>query len=176
MSSPGEFTTVTSVPVTPAHESSRIAEAREHAAERVRRQRDTLRPMGWAVVLVVVAGAIGEQPHPAIQGKGLGVTVAVLAFAGALAIATGGRFTERGSVMQTAVISLMGAAGVALVALQPQGATELGGGAAVWMAVVRLPLPLGISLGVVIGHSGGRRARPASEAPGSVTGRSRVRG
>ncbi|HUZ70689.1 MAG TPA: histidine kinase [Candidatus Saccharimonadales bacterium] len=142
---------MTSVPVTSAHESPRIAEAREHATQRIRRQRDTLRPMGWAVVLVVVAGAIGEQPHPAIQGKGLGVTLAVLAFAGALAIATGGRFTERGTVMQTAVISLMGAAGVALVALQPQGATELGGGAAVWMAVVRLPLPLGISLGVVIG-------------------------
>ena len=37
----------------------------------------------------------------------------------------------------------MGAAGVALVALQPHGATELAGGAAVWMAVARLPLPLG---------------------------------
>jgi signal transduction histidine kinase len=107
--------------------------------------------MGWAVVLVVVAGAIGGQPHPAIQGKGLGVTLALLAFAGALAIAIRAGFTERGYVTQTAVISLMGAAGVALVALQPQGATELGGGAAVWMAVVRLPLSFGIPVGVVIG-------------------------
>ena len=151
MSAPGEFTTATNVPVTSAHESPRIAEAREHAAQRVRRQRDTLRPMGWAVVLVVIAGAIGGQPHPAIQGKGLGVTLALLAFAGALAIAIRGGFTEGGYVMQTAVISLMGAAGVALVALQPQGATELGGGAAMWMAVVRLPLTIGIPVGVVIG-------------------------
>jgi signal transduction histidine kinase len=150
MSAPGEFRTATTVPVTSAHESPRIAEAREHAAGRVRRQRDTLRPMGWAVVLVVIAGAIGGQPHPAIQGKGLGVALALLAFAGALAIAIRGGFTERGYVMQTAVISLMGAAGVALVALQPQGATELGGGAAVWMAVVRLPLSFGILVGVVI--------------------------
>ena len=42
----------------------------------------------------------------------------------------------------------MGAAGVALVALQPRGATELAGGAAVWMAVARLPLPLGVVLAV----------------------------
>jgi signal transduction histidine kinase len=151
MSTPGEFRTATTVPVTSAHESPRIAEAREHAAGRVRRQRDTLRPMGWAVVLVVIAGAFGGQPHPAIQGKGLGVALALLAFAGALAIAIRGGFTARGYVMQTAVISLMGAAGVALVALQPQGATELGGGAAVWMAVVRLPLSFGILVGVVIG-------------------------
>ena len=41
----------------------------------------------------------------------------------------------------------MGAAGVALVALQPRGATVLAGGAAVWMAVARLPLPLGFSVG-----------------------------
>jgi signal transduction histidine kinase len=41
----------------------------------------------------------------------------------------------------------MGAAGVALIALQPRGATALAGGAAVWMAVARLPLPLGFSVG-----------------------------
>ena len=41
----------------------------------------------------------------------------------------------------------MGAAGVALVALQPRGATDLAGGAAVWMAVARLPLVLGLAVG-----------------------------
>ena len=44
----------------------------------------------------------------------------------------------------------MGAAGVALAALQPRGATALAGGAAVWMAVARLPSPLGIALGASI--------------------------
>ena len=48
--------------------------------------------------------------------------------------------------MQTATIAAMAAAGVTLVALQPHGATELAGGAAVWMAVARLPLPLGATL------------------------------
>jgi signal transduction histidine kinase len=142
---------VTNVPMTSDGESARVAEAREHAADRVRRQRDTLRPMGWAVVLVVVAGALSGQPHPAVQGKGLGVTLALLAFTGAFALTIRERSPERGYVMQAAVISLMGAAGVALVALQPQGATELGGGAAVWMAILRLPLTLGIPLSVAIG-------------------------
>jgi signal transduction histidine kinase len=45
----------------------------------------------------------------------------------------------------------MGAAGVALVALQPRGATDLAGGAAVWMAVARLPLVLGLVLGAAVG-------------------------
>ncbi|MHB8488291.1 MAG: sensor histidine kinase [Candidatus Dormibacteria bacterium] len=139
------------MPRTSGGESPRIAEAREHAAERVRRQRDTLLPLGWAVILVVVAGAFGEQPHPALQGKGLGVMLALLAFAGALAVAIRRGFTDLGDFVQAVVISLIGAAGVALVALQPQGATELAGGAAVWMAVVRLPLRLGIPLGAGIG-------------------------
>jgi signal transduction histidine kinase len=44
----------------------------------------------------------------------------------------------------------MGAAGVALVALQPQGATELAGGAAVWMAIVRLPFTLGAAVAIAL--------------------------
>ena len=51
-----------------------------------------------------------------------------MAFAEVLAITIRGGFTERGYVTQALVISLMGTAGVALVALQPQGATELGVG------------------------------------------------
>ena len=48
--------------------------------------------------------------------------------------------------MQAAVIAAMGAAGVALAALQPRGAAGLAVGAAVWMAVARLPLALAIAL------------------------------
>jgi signal transduction histidine kinase len=58
-----------------------------------------------------------------------------------------GSFVGRSLAVQTSVIAAMGAAGVALVALQPRGATVLAGGAAVWMAVARLPLPLGFSVG-----------------------------
>jgi len=41
----------------------------------------------------------------------------------------------------------MGAAAVALVALQPHGATELAAGGTVWMAVARLPAAIGIGIG-----------------------------
>jgi signal transduction histidine kinase len=129
------------------HESARLAEARERAAQRVRGQRDMLRPLGWAVMLIVAAGAAGGEPHPGLQGKGLGVTLALFCFAGALAVAIRGRFTERGYGFQAAVIAAMGAAGAALVAMQSQGTTEIAGGAAVWIAVTRLPLALGIALG-----------------------------
>jgi signal transduction histidine kinase len=78
------------------------------------------------------------------------VTLALCGFAGTLALTVRGRFTERGYGFQAVVISAMGAAGVALVALQSQGATELAAGAAVWMAVARLPLPVGIALGAGI--------------------------
>ncbi len=95
--------------------------------------------------------AINGHPAPAAHGTGLGVAVAIAVFAIALGIAIRDSFTTRSTVVQAAVIAAMGAAGVALVALQPRGATELAGGAAVWMAVARLPLVLGLALGAAVG-------------------------
>jgi signal transduction histidine kinase len=137
-------------PATTGGESRRLAAAHERAERRLRRQRDLLRPLGWAVILVVVAGAFGGAPHPGLHGKSIGVTLALCVFVYTLALAIRGRFTARDYAFQAAVISGMGAAGVALVALQPKGATELAGGAAVWIAVARLPLVLGIAVGVGI--------------------------
>jgi signal transduction histidine kinase len=133
-------------PATTGAGSPRLADAHERAERRLHRQRDMLRPLGWAVILVVVAGAAGGHPHPGLHGKAIAVTLALCAFAGSVALAIRDRFSERSDGFQAAVISGMGAAGVALVALQPRGATELAGGAAVWMAVARLPLTLGVAL------------------------------
>ena len=72
-------------------------------------------------------------------------------FATSLAVAVRNSFLGRPGVVQTVVIAAMGAAGVALVALQPRGATELAGGAATWMAVTRLPVRLGVALAVAVG-------------------------
>lgn len=146
-------------------ESRRVVEARERAEQRVQRQRDTLRPLGLAVILVVVASSIAERPSPAFQGRGLGVTLALVAFAGALAQAIRPGFTARQRWFQAAVISLMGAAGAALVALQPQGATDLAGGAAVWMALVRLPLKSGVAIGVAVAIASVSAAALAGSAP-----------
>jgi signal transduction histidine kinase len=131
----------------PGGESRRTAAAQERAAQRLRGQRDLLRPLGWTAILVVAIGAFGANPHPGLQGEALGVTLALVAFAAALAVAIGHRFVERNTGWQVAVIAEMAASGVALVALQPQSTNELAGGVAVWMAVARLPLALGVTLG-----------------------------
>src|SRR5207237_10367792 len=119
------------------------AGAAARAGQGVRGRRAALRRFGLAVSVAVAASAIAGRPAPGLHGKGIGVTVALCAFAATLALAIGGRFSARGYGFQAAVISAMGAAGVALAALQPRGATELAGGAAVWLAVARLPSGLG---------------------------------
>ena len=127
--------------------TAREAEARARTDQRLRRQRDTFRPLGLVVIVAVVVGAITGHPVPAGHGDGLGIAVALVVFAASLMLAVRGTFVGRSLAVQTSVIAVMGAAGAALVALQPRGATALAGGAAVWMAVARLPLPLGLSIG-----------------------------
>jgi signal transduction histidine kinase len=122
-----------------APESAREAAARARAEQRLRRQRDTLRPLGLVVLAAVAIGAFNGQPAPAMHGEGLAVAAALAVFGASLMFVVRGRFIERPVSVQIAAIAAMGAAGAALVALQPHGATELGAGAAVWMAVTRLP-------------------------------------
>jgi signal transduction histidine kinase len=141
---------VIDMPAGSGGESARLGEARSRAGERLRRQRDTLRPLGLAAALAVAASAVSDHPAPGLQGESLGVTLSLCIFAGTLAVAVAGRFAERSHGYQAAVIAVMGAAGVALVALQPQGATGLAAAAAVWMAVARLPLLGGVALATVI--------------------------
>ncbi len=129
-------------------ESVREARARTRADQRLRRQRDILRPVGLVVIAAVAIGAINGHPAAAGHGRGLGVAAALVVFAAALALAVTASFIDRSRPVQTATIGAIAAAGVALVALQPHGATELAGGAAVWMAVARLPVPLGATLAV----------------------------
>ncbi len=127
-------------------QSRRVAEAEARAELRLRRQRGVLRPVGLAMILIVAAGTLGGHPRPGLHGQALGATVALCVFAVALGFAIRGRFIELGVGRQAAVISAIGAAGVALAAVQPKGAIGLAAGAAVWMAIARLPLPLGIAI------------------------------
>jgi signal transduction histidine kinase len=134
----------------PAGDSARVSEAQVRAQERVERQRGVLRPLGWAVMAVVVAGTLSGDPAPSLHGEGAAVTLALLLFVLALGYAIRPRFSELGVAAQTTVIGAMGASSVVLIALQPKGATELAGGAAVWMAIARLPLRIGIAVGVAV--------------------------
>src|SRR5207253_8641477 len=124
----------------------READAHARAEQRLRRQRDGLRPLGLVVIAAVAIGAITGHPPPGTHGTGLAVAATLVAFAAALAFAARGEFVSQAIPIQVAVIAAMGATGVALVALQPRGATELAGGAAVWVAVTRLPVRFGFAL------------------------------
>ena len=130
--------------------SSRTVQARAAARQRLRHQRELLRPLGWAVIAVVAATALTTPPTPGLRGTSGGVTLALAAYAAATAVAISDRFVERPTAVQVAVIAVMGVAGVGLVALQPRGATGLAVGAAVWMAMTRLRLEWGLALSVAV--------------------------
>jgi len=108
-----------------------------------------LRPVGLVVIAAVALGAVNGHPAPALHGRGLGVAVALVVFAAALAFTVQDGFISRAVVTQAVAIAAMGAAGIALVALQPRGPAELAGGAAVWMAVARLPLRVAAGIAAV---------------------------
>lgn len=155
-------------PATPPRVSRRVAEARSRAEHRVARQRATLRPLGLAVILIVVISSAGSHPAPGLHGKAGGVTLALCLFIGALAAAMRGRFPDYGYAVQAAVIAVMGAAGVALAALQPNGATDIAAGVAVFMALARLPLASGIALAGTITVALGVAAALAGSSSSAV--------
>jgi signal transduction histidine kinase len=113
-------------------------------------QRRSLRPLGWALIFVVVLGSVNSHPVPGLHGKGLAVTLALCVFAVALLIGIRDSFPERSLWLQAAVIAAMGAAGVAIGGLQLEGATGLAAGAALFFALTRLPFKPGAALGGAI--------------------------
>lgn len=130
--------------------SARITRASAAATERLHRQRALLRPLGWAVIGVVAATTITTRPVPGLSGIAAAVSVALIAYAAATAVAIGDRFVDRPGWVQGFVLALMGAAGVVLVALQSRGATGLAAGAAVWLAITRLSTATGAILGAAV--------------------------
>jgi signal transduction histidine kinase len=124
-----------------------VGEARARARERLYRQRQTLRPVGLAVILVVALSSANSDPAPGLHGKALAVTLALCVFSVMLLVAIRDGFPERGVGQQTAVITLMGAAGVAIAGLQIKGASGIAAGVALFMAITRLRFVLGVALG-----------------------------
>src|SRR4051794_39617402 len=115
--------------------SVRVADAQQRAEERLRRQRDFLRPLGWSVIAVVVASVLTLRPAPGPSLSGMVLVSATVLFATATALAIGDRFLSRSQGSQVAVLVTMAVAGVTLSWLQPRGATDLAAGAAAWMAI-----------------------------------------
>ena len=131
-------------------ESRRAAEARQRAESRRSRQQSLMRPFGWSVIAIVAVTTGDGHPGPGWHGTAAGIGVALCTYLAGLAVWMSDRFMKRGLSAQIALTSLIGAAGVALAALQPRGATGLAASAAVWMAVARLPLRTGIAIGAAV--------------------------
>jgi signal transduction histidine kinase len=145
----GQRSIVSSAVTGSAPESERVAEARTRAQERLQRQRATLRPLGWAAIVVVVLGSANSKPVPGVH-HGLPVLLALAVFVAMLLIAIRDGFPDRSVEVQAAVIAIMGAAGVAIAGLQLRGATSAAAGIAVFFAIARLPFRAGVAVGGAI--------------------------
>jgi signal transduction histidine kinase len=148
--------------------SERVAEAQARAQERLHRQRGSLRPLGWAVILVVVLGSINSHPAPGLHGTGLAVTLALCAFAAALLITIRDDFPERSLELQGVVIAVMGGAGVAIAGLQLKGATGIAAGVAVFVGITRLPFTAGVAVGSAVTVALGSATAIAGSSSSSV--------
>jgi signal transduction histidine kinase len=131
--------------------SMRVADAEKRAQERLRHQRDLLRPLGWAVIALVVASAVTQRPRPGPTGAGLVVGIATVVYAAATAATVSNRLLTLRRWLQVGVVTTMAVAGVSLSWLQPRGATDLAAGAAAWMAITRLPLATGVAVAALAG-------------------------
>src|SRR5262249_32702813 len=133
-----------------APDSARVAAARSRAAERIRRQRQQMRPLAWAFIAAVVISAEQGRPAPGLAGVRLGITAALAVCAVAAAVGLNPRWAERGLAARAVVIGVRGGGGVALAGLQPPGATGLAASLAVLIAAVRLPAwPAAAAIGAV---------------------------
>jgi signal transduction histidine kinase len=125
--------------------SARVAAARSRADERQDRQRQMLRPLGWVLIAVVVAGSLQGHPGAGLQGIRLGISLALAGYAVAVAAAIAPTWARRGLAFQATMIGLIGGCGVALAALQPHGPGQLAASMGVWIAAVRLATPLAVA-------------------------------
>src|SRR5690242_20393800 len=130
--------------------SARVTAARARARERVDRQQQLLRPLGWVLIAIVVTVGLNSSPAPGLAGARLGVSVALVVYAVAVATTVARAWVRRGHAIHLALIGVIGGCGVALAALQPHGPAEVAASVAVWIAAVRLPLLPGLSVGGVI--------------------------
>jgi signal transduction histidine kinase len=130
--------------------SARVTAARARARERVDRQRQLLRPLGWALIAIVVTAGLNSRPAPGLAGARLGISVALVLYTAAVAATVVIDWDRRGHAIQLALIGLIGGCGVALAALQPHGPAEVAASLGVWIAAVRLPLVPGLVVGGVI--------------------------
>ena len=103
-----------------------------------------LRVFAGVSLVAVLLSVVFSEPRPALTGDGLAITVALLGFVGGLWVSRPwGTTTDR---TRMAGIAMLGAASVALTALQPDGAGYAGVYFVVVVAAARLPRGPGLAI------------------------------
>ncbi|MGD1059403.1 MAG: histidine kinase [Solirubrobacteraceae bacterium] len=132
------------------NESIRKEQARRRAEAARLRQRGLLLPVGRALIVIVALTTASSKPGLGFQGTSAALTAALVVYVLGVVLWMSNRFIERGLAAQIALMLAIAAAGIAIEALQPHGASDLAAGAVVWMAVARLPLRVAIYVGVLV--------------------------
>jgi signal transduction histidine kinase len=133
--------------------SPRVAAARQRTAARAAVSGSRLRPVTGLVLGIVVVATCTAQPRPALDGRGLGVLLALVAYALGIAV-----ILRPGRPRHAAPTLLaLGAAAVALVALQRHGVGAVAASVPVFAAFQWLAprearwFGAAVTLGVVLG-------------------------
>jgi signal transduction histidine kinase len=103
-----------------------------------------LRAFALVSLVAVLASVLFSEPRPALSGDGLAVTAALLAFVAGLWLST--PWGTTGDRTRLVGIATLGAASVALTALQPDGAGYAGIYFVVVIAAARLPRNAGLAV------------------------------
>jgi signal transduction histidine kinase len=145
-----------------------VAQAQARAGVRRYRQRQMLRPLGWAFIAAVVIAGLNSHPAAGLTGLRLAVTAAIAVYVAAAAVGLTPGWAEHGLAAQAVIIVLVGCGGVALAALQRHGAAGLAASLGVWISAVRLPaLPAaaaGGAITVALGATIGLTQHPAVQS------------
>jgi signal transduction histidine kinase len=132
--------------LSPTNEDTRTEQARQRAESARMRQRGLMLPVGRALLVIVVATTATGSPGLGLHGTSAALSAVLAAYALAVVGSMTNSFTSRGLAAKMALVSMIGAAAIAIAALQPHGGSDLAGAAAVWIAVARLPLRAGVGL------------------------------
>lgn len=128
--------------------SDRVQAALAEAERRARRQNRHLAPLRLWVVAVVALVAVTSQPEIGLSGRRLALTVCLVVFV--IEMLGWPLLRRGGTAIRVGELAVMGASAVAIVALQPNGVSELPSSAVVFSAGVALSPELAVPVGATV--------------------------
>lgn len=129
--------------------SDRVKAAQAEALRRFRLEGRQLAPLRLCVIAIMIVVALTSKPSVGLSGRHLALSLCLLFFIGemiAWPLVRPGH-TEGTEMSRVGELSVMGALAIALVALQPNGLSELPGSAVVFIAGIALAPRFAIVVG-----------------------------